>query len=98
MQKLAVALWVRGNNLRTGQTKDDQAKVIVEFYDKDRAPIGHGGLGPWSGSFPWQRQRVRLAVPPRARLAVVGIGLFGAVGEISFDQLEVHSAALRKLP
>jgi len=48
-------------------------------------------LGPWRASFPWQRERARCPVPIRAREAIIRIGLLGAVGEISFDAIELRA-------
>ena len=46
-------------------------------------------IGPWRGTFDWQKETRRIEVPPKAREAIVRIGLFGATGEISFDGLEM---------
>jgi protein-L-isoaspartate(D-aspartate) O-methyltransferase len=89
---LEVSLWVRGNQLRPGPTEGDQPKAIVEFYDANRAPVRHEGLGPWSGSFDWKRQSTRMRVPPTARLAVVGIGLFGATGQLALDDVQLTAS------
>ncbi len=89
VQHIDVRLTVRGRELAAGQTDQQQAKVIVEFYGADRAPVGHDGLGPWSGSFDWKPSQARIPVPKTARLAVVGIGLFGGTGDVWFDQVQV---------
>jgi protein-L-isoaspartate(D-aspartate) O-methyltransferase len=89
VRQLVVSLWVRGSQLQAGQTERQQPKAIVEFYDSNRAPVGHAGLGPWSGSFGWTRQTTRVRVPPTTRLAVLGIGLFGATGQVAVDDVQV---------
>jgi protein-L-isoaspartate(D-aspartate) O-methyltransferase len=47
------------------------------------------GIGPWRGTLNWQHESEKFEVPVRAREAIVRIGLFGATGEVSFDQLEL---------
>ncbi len=54
-------------------------------------PVGEAGLGPWRGTFDWQPETKRINVPLKAREAVLRIGLLGAVGEISFDAIEVKA-------
>ena len=53
----------------------------------DRAQIGDTWVGPWRGTFDWQRVSDKVRVPPKAREAIVRIGLLGATGEMSFDDI-----------
>lgn len=97
--RLDIDFWVRTANVKAGPTVENQAMVLVTFYDEQQATIGQAVLGPWSGDMPWTRQQGRLNVPRRARLAMVAIGLLGATGEISFDGIQssvvsVQSAAV----
>jgi protein-L-isoaspartate(D-aspartate) O-methyltransferase len=89
---LEVALRVRGREIRAGQNANQLPRLIIVYYDENRATVGEAAMSPWRGSFPWQRDTARLAVPVRAREAIVRIGLTGAVGEIAFDQIELHAA------
>ncbi len=84
-----VSLSIRGQDLRRGQTPRQQAHVLLEFYDVLRAPVGNAHVGPWQGSFDWRRQRQQIAVPPNARLAVMGVGLFGATGTLAIDDVKI---------
>ncbi|GAF77635.1 unnamed protein product, partial [marine sediment metagenome] len=43
------------------------------------------------GTFAWQSETGRIAVPTRAREAILRIGLLGAVGEISFDDIQLKA-------
>jgi protein-L-isoaspartate(D-aspartate) O-methyltransferase len=87
--RLEVALQVRGRDIRPGQSPQQLPMLAVSFYDENRAPAGEGTLGPWRGTFSWQRQTAQIDVPLRAREAVVRIGLLGAVGEIALDAIEL---------
>ena len=89
IRAIDVSLWVRGRDLGQGQTPRELPQLYLEFYGSLRAPVGYGVLGPWTGNFDWQQQKIRIQVPSRARLAVIGIGLFGGTGKISFDDVKV---------
>jgi protein-L-isoaspartate(D-aspartate) O-methyltransferase len=84
-----VSFWVRGEDLDRGPTPQQAPQVLIEFYDSLRAPVGHARIGPWIGSFDWRPEVEQVKVPPAARLAVMGIGLFGATGAASFDAVKL---------
>ena len=89
---LDVSLWVRGKDIRPG-LNGELPVLAISFYDENRATVGEGLLGPWRGTFAWQRQGTKIRVPLRAREAVLRIGLLGATGEISFDALSLGPAS-----
>lgn len=91
VQRLKVTLHVRGDDIRPGIFRGDLPSLVVTFYDENRATVGHGSIGPWRGTFAWQKQSAFIDVPSRAREAILRIGLFGAVGEISFDAIELQA-------
>lgn len=88
--QLVVEAWVRGRNLAAGQDAEQSARMLVSFFDDDRVPVGQQVVGPWQGSFDWQRKRAMLKVPPTARVAIVAVGLLGATGELSCDNITVR--------
>jgi protein-L-isoaspartate(D-aspartate) O-methyltransferase len=88
---LQLSATVRAKDVRSGQNQQQLPAVIINFYDENRTPIGEEGLGPWHGTFAWQTETKRIKVPIKAREAGVRIGLLGAVGEISFDAVEVKA-------
>jgi protein-L-isoaspartate(D-aspartate) O-methyltransferase len=96
--RLDIELWVRTADVKAGPTDENQAMLLVTFFDEQRAPIGQAALGPWSGSTPWSRQRGEFKVPRSARLALVAIGLLGATGEISFDDIRSATVAAAEAP
>jgi len=91
VKQLDVALHVCGDNIRPGLGRTQWPMLVISFYDEDRASVGEGAMGPWRSSFPWQAQSARIAVPPRAREAVIRIGLLGATGAISFDAVRFRT-------
>lgn len=90
VRQLELSVRVRGRDIRPGQTARQLPEVAISFYDENRATVGVAGLGPWRGTFNWRTESKRIAVPPRAREAIVRIGLLGATGEISFDAIELR--------
>ena len=86
---LDFSLMVRGTNIRPGQSVQQLPLLGIVFYDENRAIIGQGMIGPWRGTFPWQKETARVFVPPRAREAILRIGLFGALGEWSVDDIRM---------
>ena len=92
VKQLKVSVRVRGKDIRPGEVLDQLPMLVITFYDQSRATVGHGTLGPWRDTFRWRTESGLIAVPPRAREAVVRIGLLGAVGEIAFDDLQIERA------
>jgi protein-L-isoaspartate(D-aspartate) O-methyltransferase len=88
--QLVFSCKVRGQDIRPGQNSQQLPGIVVSFYDENRAGVGEAGLGPWRGTFEWQTDSRRVNVPPKAREAIVRIGLLGATGEISFDAIEMN--------
>jgi protein-L-isoaspartate(D-aspartate) O-methyltransferase len=93
IQSIEVSAWVRCQNIRAGQSLDQLPRILVNYFDEDRAPVGQEVLGPWDGSFPWTKKSTRVNVPPKARLAIIAIGLLGATGELSLDDIEVRAGS-----
>jgi protein-L-isoaspartate(D-aspartate) O-methyltransferase len=90
VKELKVTLWVKGKNIQPGSTNEQLPAVGVMFFDADRAQIGYTWVGPWRDTFDWQRVSDKVRVPPKAREAIVRIGLLGATGEVSFDDIRVQ--------
>lgn len=96
VNQLELSAWVRCANIRRGQNAEQQAAIVVMFYNEGRAPLTAEGthwLGPFLGSSPWQRHSAFVRVPPDAREAIVRLGLFGAVGQLDVDDVNVKRRA-----
>jgi protein-L-isoaspartate(D-aspartate) O-methyltransferase len=94
--ELDVSCQVRASDVRPGQNQDQWPYLMITFYDERRGTAGHRTLGPFRGTFSWREERDRLKVPPKAREAILRIGLLGATGEISFDAVEVKRVENKK--
>jgi protein-L-isoaspartate(D-aspartate) O-methyltransferase len=93
--EVAVSLLVRGHEIGQGPSPDQSARLLVSFFDDDRNPVGEQSVGPFQGSFAWTRRSARLKVPSEARVAIVAIGLLGATGELSCDEIEIKQGLNR---
>lgn len=87
VSSIDVSAWVRGNRIRAGAREQELPMVLITFFDENRGEAGFTWLGPWSGSFDWKQVQETLDVPPKAREAIIRIGLHGATGEVSFDDV-----------
>ena len=88
---LRLSFSVRGDNIRSGSKPDQWPMVVVTFYDDRRQTVGEESIGPFVGTFAWRKEDKVLRVPLRAREAIVRIGLLGAVGELSLDDLRLQA-------
>ncbi len=91
VRRLRVSLHVKAEEIRPGQDLRQLPMLIVSFYDEKRAEVSYGKIGPWRGSFAWQKETEQLNVPPKAREAILRFAMLGAVGEISFDAIEIKA-------
>ncbi len=88
---LNLALSVRGREIRAGSTQEQWPRVVITFYDERRASVGEESIGPFEGTFDWRREQKTLRVPLKAREAILRIGLLGATGQLSLDDLQFRT-------
>jgi len=90
VKAIEVTFEVEGKDIRPGATREQMPLVAVTFYDERQDVVGDRAIGPWRGTFKWQREHAELEVPPRAKTAIIRIGLLGGLGEIAFDAFEIR--------
>ncbi|MHB8954118.1 MAG: protein-L-isoaspartate(D-aspartate) O-methyltransferase [Pirellulaceae bacterium] len=96
--RLQVMAWVKCVGVMPGRDSDEMPAVVVTFYDEDRRPLGNRLIGPFRGTSNWQSHQEEFRVPPTAREAILRIGLFGAIGEIAFDNVRIAVPTIEKGP
>lgn len=89
VHSIDVSCWVRGNRIQSGSHAQELPMLIISFFDENRGEAGFTWLGPWSNSFDWKQVKETLDVPAKAREAIIRIGLHGATGEVSFDDVQL---------
>jgi protein-L-isoaspartate(D-aspartate) O-methyltransferase len=87
--KLRLSFSARGHDIRPGPTPDQQPVAVVIFYDDRRGTIGVESVALTGITTDWQREERTIAVPLKAREAILRIGLLGATGEMSLDNLKL---------
>jgi protein-L-isoaspartate(D-aspartate) O-methyltransferase len=92
VSSLRLALSSKGVNIRPGQATNQWPYAVVSFYDERRAVVGEESVGPFVGTFDWRRDERAIRVPLRAREAIIRIGLLGAIGELSIDDVRIDAA------
>ena len=92
VSELSVSLWIRGKDIRPGNTAEQLPAVNLTFYDDHRMQCGIAYVGPWRDTFEWRKAVDKVRVPAKAREAIVRIGLSGATGELSVDDLKISAA------
>jgi protein-L-isoaspartate(D-aspartate) O-methyltransferase len=90
--KLHLSFSARGHDIRPGEEPEQQPGALITFYDDHRATIGEAAASVPYVTSNWQREEKTIAVPLRAREAIVRIGLLGATGELSLDNLTITAA------
>jgi len=90
IRRLRVKLDVKYEQVR-GFGRSKQAGLMLHFYDSTRKPIADQIVGPWIGSQDWETVAARIRVPQDAREMIVRIGLNGATGSLSVDNVELSA-------
>ena len=79
---------VKYQNTIRGQQEFETPYLSLTFYDKDRKDISTEFFGPFLGNqASWKKMEKEIRVPVAAREAILRIGMFGATGVISFDNI-----------
>ena len=64
---IEVMFEVRGKDIRPGATRDQMPLVAITFYDERQDVVGDRAIGPWRGTFKWQREHSDPVDEPRRR-------------------------------
>jgi protein-L-isoaspartate(D-aspartate) O-methyltransferase len=88
--KVTLSASVKCDNVLAGLDANDLPVVALTFYDELRREVGTGFMGPFRGTRDWQNLDHVIEVPKDTREAIVRIGLFGATGEASFDNILIR--------
>ena len=87
VRRLRVTCRRRVHEVTPGARSFEKPTLTVVFFDSDRRPVGERSLPPWTRGAGWKRSQLTLTVPPRAREAILRIGLNGASGRVDVDDI-----------
>ncbi len=82
--------WIRTEGVSSGQSERQIPQMRLTFYNENRIAIKTVQLGHWRGTSSWKLEKETIRVPKRTRLAVLMIGMFGAVGTVELDAITME--------
>jgi protein-L-isoaspartate(D-aspartate) O-methyltransferase len=85
---LEVSGWVTTKDIVASVKSEEAPFIAVTLYDANRRELGHQFLGPFLGNSNWREVKKTLRIPDNAREGILRIGLFGATGTASFDNIQ----------
>ncbi|MFK7738295.1 MAG: protein-L-isoaspartate(D-aspartate) O-methyltransferase [Pirellulaceae bacterium] len=77
-------------NVQVGLARDELPGLSIRFFDEQRSMLGTHFIGPFRGTRDWKQEARVFAVPKGSRFAIVAVGLLGATGKVSFDNVKVE--------
>lgn len=89
IKTLELSLSFKCRNISSGLFPTELPGASIQFYDELRRDLGRLEIGPFRSDKDWQRYIKETRVPVKAREALIRIGLFGATGEASFDDIRL---------
>lgn len=89
IKQLKLSVSFKCKDIAAGLFPYDLPGATITFYDELRRDLGRVEIGPFRGTKDWQRYIKESRVPVKAREALLRIGLFGATGEASFDDIRL---------
>ena len=95
VHEIELSTWVAIKSVVPGP-EQAMPKMLISFYDDQRAHLGVAWLGPWRGTFDWRKESRKIRVPARAREAIVRVGLLGATGEAKFDDVRLDMSSVKQ--
>jgi protein-L-isoaspartate(D-aspartate) O-methyltransferase len=78
-----------------GPNRDERPYLAMTLYDDQRRELGHLMIGPFLGTSDWHREAKRFKIPPTAREGILRVGLFGATGTLSVDDVRLQKIDAR---
>jgi protein-L-isoaspartate(D-aspartate) O-methyltransferase len=89
VSQLELSTRVKYQDLLWGKELEARPAVVVSLYDEFRREIGHYVLGPFHGTSEWSEKTKIIQIPKNTREGILRIGLYGATGSISFDNVKI---------
>ncbi|MGI9516425.1 MAG: protein-L-isoaspartate(D-aspartate) O-methyltransferase [Pirellulaceae bacterium] len=81
---------VKCEDVLIGPHAEDLPVVAIQFLDDHRRDLGTAFIGPFRGTRSWNNFDKEIRVPEETREALIRIGLFGATGSASFDNILIR--------
>ena len=91
VHNLELSAWIKHRNLQL-DAKEDHPGVAVTLYDEGRKALGTWWIDEsFLGTHDWRQTKIStpIRVPPTTREGILRLGLFGATGELSIDDVRI---------
>jgi protein-L-isoaspartate(D-aspartate) O-methyltransferase len=96
VSQLQFSAKIKHKDILWGKTLDARPSITVSLYDHLRRELGHYSIGPFDGTSDWVQKAKTITVPKGTREGIFRIGLYGATGTISFDDIELKRVDAEK--
>jgi protein-L-isoaspartate(D-aspartate) O-methyltransferase len=85
VRKITLSLWVKVDGAMAGPQGFQKPGLDIRFFDKDNKRIKQHYIGPW------QKVSESISVPSGTHMAMMQLGLRGATGRMSVDDVRLTS-------
>jgi protein-L-isoaspartate(D-aspartate) O-methyltransferase len=89
---IKVTMSVKADKVSEGKP-GEMACLMLRYYDAERGSVKDDAsqlVGPWQGSFGWRKVSKTIIVSKKAREGIFFLGLGGATGELSVDNIKIE--------
>jgi protein-L-isoaspartate(D-aspartate) O-methyltransferase len=87
--ELQLSAEVKATDVVSGPNREDRPFLAITLYDDQRRDLGLLAIGPFLGTSEWHREAKTFKIPPSAREGILRVGLFGATGSLSIDDVQI---------
>ena len=87
VSKLRIGGAFKSEDVVAGPHRNDLPAIVLTFYNNNREELGSQYFGPFEGTQAWKNYDREIRVPVGCREAILRVGLFGATGSASFDNI-----------
>jgi protein-L-isoaspartate(D-aspartate) O-methyltransferase len=84
-----LSLAVRLEGARPGTEGFERPALAIRFFDSQNKALKEEIIGPWLGTTEWRRVAAEVPVPRETAMAMIQIGLRGATGQMSVDDVKL---------
>ena len=89
--KIKLSASIACEGVAEGPHRGDLPLIAIQFLAADRSDLATEYIGPFQGTRTWKNYDREISVPVGAREAILRIGLFGATGTASFDNVMIRT-------
>ncbi len=94
--ELEVSGMMKTKDVLPGENRDELPGLVITLFDSERRIVNHWVVGATTGTSNWHSVSRKIEIPPNAREGALRIGLFGATGEASFDNVRLKTTGEKK--